>query len=78
MVLIILAVTSEVLGRKINLEAEGVGLGSIQVIANMDPLDQLAKARNLEALKTIESEVVRTNEYNQRVSAWMERNRQEL
>lgn len=76
--LIILAVTSEVLGRKINLEAEGVGLGSIQVIANMDPLDQLAKARNLEALKTIESEVVRTNEYNQRVSAWMERNRQEL
>jgi len=67
--------TSEVLGRKINLEAKGVGLGSLQTMTNMDPLDQLTKARNLEALKKIESEVVRTNEYNQRVRAWMERNR---
>lgn len=62
---------SEVLGRKINLEADGVGLGSIQATNNLDPSDRLASFRRLETLQTAESETLRTSGYNQRVQSWI-------
>ena len=64
---------SEVLGRKINLEAEGIGLGSIQATNNLDPSDRLASFRRLEALQTAESETLRTSGYNQRVQSWIKK-----
>lgn len=66
---------SRVVGKKVNLETEGFGYGSLQAMTNLDGTDQLTKLTRLEALRCKESEVVRTNEYSQRVKDWMIRNR---
>ena len=66
---------SRVVGKKVNLETEGFGYGSLQAMTNLDGTDQLTKLTRLEALRSKESEVVRTNEYSQRVKDWMIRNR---
>ena len=64
--------TTQVVGRKINLNSETYGFGALNAMKNLDPMDRGTHYRNIEYLREQHSKIVRCKGYSLRYSKWIQ------
>ncbi|TFH67530.1 hypothetical protein E3W66_08595 [Gammaproteobacteria bacterium LSUCC0057] len=62
--------TSKVVGRKLTLESDTLGIGGVQAMNNLDPMDTLSNYKRLEHLREQHLKVDRCKGYSERMHRW--------
>ena len=67
-------ITTQVIGKKINLNSKTLGFGALNAMKNLDPMDRHTYLRNMEYLKEQHEKIKRSHGYSLRYARWKEWN----
>ena len=67
-------ITTQVIGKKINLNSKALGFGALNAMKNLDPMDRDTYLRNMEYLREQHEKIKRSHGYSLRYARWKQWN----